>query len=185
MLRIRRSALVLALIVSVLDVAQADSASARVVPSPGIQPVDAASLRGINRAVRVLDRVEALVPGFEEYDPGGSGGVEFRQRFFELVLECGRADRALRVSVQRPNGQPAIVESRRRAAESFEAFTSSIRWLHREVVMKSDYRPALDRVRSRLVVTRSQLQAALAPTPSMSLAAPGSNAIRHGTDENE
>ena len=100
MLRIRRYALLLGLLSPFFGAAQADSASARAAPSPGIQPVDAASLRGIHRAVRVLDRVEALVPGFEEYDPGGSDGVEFRQRFFELVLECGRADRALRVSAQ-------------------------------------------------------------------------------------
>lgn len=178
MLTIRRFALVLALLSPAFDVAQADSASGRVAPSPSNHAVDAASQRGINRAVRVLDGVEALVPGFDEYDPGGSGGVEFRQRFFELVLECGRADRALRVSVQRPHGQSAAVESRRRAAESFEAFTSSLRWLHREVVMKSDYRPALDRVRSRLVATRTELRAALAP-------APGSSSILNGAGGNE
>lgn len=170
MLRIRRYALLLGLLSPFFGAAQADSASARVAPSPSIQPVDAAALRGIQRAVRVLDGVEALVPGFDEYDPGGAGGIEFRQRFFELVLESGRADRALRVSVQRPDRNSASVESRRRAAESFEAFTSSLRWLHREVVMKSDYRPALDRVRSRLDATRIQLRAALAPAPPASVA---------------
>lgn len=185
MSRFRHIALVVTLLLSVFDVAQADSASARVAPSRGIQPVDSASLRGIHRAVRVLDGVEVLVPGFDEYDPGGSGAVEFRQRFFELVLECGRADRALRAYSLRSHERSAAAESHRRAAESFEAFTNSLRWLHREVVMKSDFRPALDRVRSRLVATRTQLRAALAQAPETPGVASFSPSSQEGAKGND
>ena len=159
----RRLSCNLAVLALLVGPAFANSAPTATDGSRSGAPQAAAALRTLERGVRAVRAVEVRLSDFESYDPAAVGSEGVRQRFFEAVLECGRAERALRTAA----GQTAAAggDPLRRfweASESMTRFTSSVRWLHRSVVARADVGPALERVRDRAEGARVSLELARA-----------------------
>lgn len=154
----RTSLSAFAVLAVLLGGASANSAPSVHAGSPQVPRHVVATLRTLDRGMRAVQAIEAQLGSLETYDPRAADSDALRERFFEAVLECGRAERALRTSA----GQNAATSSDPlrviwQASESLTGFTSSVRWLHRTVVMRADVGPAVERVRGRADAARSAM----------------------------
>jgi hypothetical protein len=146
--------------------ASSDSASARApLPAPATVEARVPVSRVLDRAGRAADAVDRVLPQLRAYDAAAPGSAELRERFFESVLECGRAERALRAAAAKARtlvGSESP-QSLLLAADAYASFATSLRWLHRDVVTRADPLPALERVTERLATARAQLLEAARP----------------------
>lgn len=118
--------------------------------------------RLLERATRAADAVERVLPQLRAYDSAAQGSEAVRDRFYAAVLECGRAERALRAAAGKMihEGRGEEAQPLLQAAGAYSEFATSLRELHREIVLRADPRPAIERVSEHLVSARAQLRVA-------------------------